>query len=286
MPSIKDLFKSLALSLGDPKKPAQLVLGDLWKAILPPQDTEEMFLNALYQAVRDEAGVADVPWTKDELRKVLRYEIDLGQVQLADLGETEFSQKLVAAFEGVALIPSRTKTEFDFEQIARNVVKRALAGFVDVVSTEANVSVFRKMLAQHASTQGLKVQELYGLIGDGFPQLETRLTVVDGRLEAISSMTGDILEKIAELQFEMTQLQRTIQGLAPEQAVTLGLSRAEVRSLESQLRNYQENLRMIQEHASMYVSPIEVPLQYKKDIALIQRKINEIRGRLGVDAKS
>lgn len=175
MPSIKDLFKSLVLSLGDPKKPAQLVLEDLWKAIFPPQDTEDLFLDTLHQAVKEEAGSTGVPWTKNELRSALRYKVDLGHLQLADLGETDFSQKLVAAFEGVALIPSRTKTELDFEQIARNVVRRASARFIDAVSSEANVSVLRKMLAQHATRQGIKQEQIYELLVGAFPKLENRL---------------------------------------------------------------------------------------------------------------
>lgn len=74
--------------------------------------------------------------------------------------------------------------------------------------------------------------------------------------------------------------------MTKEKALSLGLSDADIASLYRQLENYQENQRMMQERVSTYVSPRDVPLQYEKDIALIQRKINEIRRRLGVNAKS
>jgi hypothetical protein len=268
MASIKDLLKGLVIS---------------WNQIFSANDSEELFLEALIQSVRDEAGSEGMPWTKEDLRELLRYKVDLEYIQLSDLPfgkrETEFSRKLSVAFDDVALIPGRTNTPFDFQQITHNVITRTSGRFIESLAKGENNKLLNNLLIRHATDQGLKVDELYAIIVEQYPMLEAKIALVDNRLEEISSMTTEIAGRISNVEKTIVELR----NVTPERARQLKLSVNETQSLLNQLDNYEVTMRMYENRWSRLASTKEIPPQEERDFLWIERQVGLIRKRLGLE---
>ena len=145
MSTLRDLIESFVFSLGDPRKPAEIILRKVGREIFPPKEADDIYIDALYQAIKDETGAAKLVFSKEELRKWLN--VDLGEIDIAPEGE--FFKKISKALkDNIPLIPERALTDEDYEQIARNAVRRARGVFFDALSSEKNSAVFNKIVLQ------------------------------------------------------------------------------------------------------------------------------------------
>jgi len=122
--------------------------------------------------------------------------------------------------------------------------------------------------------------ELYRINWEMMPpqqQFQTALL-----LDAVGKVEEKV-ERLLESQTSPSQeptISLTIQTASLDR--TAVVSQEDILSLQRQLTDAEENLRLIQERKAEYVLSPDVPLQYIKEERLLQRKVNELRQQLSV----
>ncbi|NJL04803.1 MAG: caspase family protein [Chloroflexaceae bacterium] len=67
-----------------------------------------------------------------------------------------------------------------------------------------------------------------------------------------------------------------------QQPILLDTRNTDVRAWQTQLKNYEETLRLYEERFSQYVNQIDIPLQQVRDKRGIEQKVRELRQKLGL----
>lgn len=277
MPDIRELLKEYVTSLGDPKAPVKTLLKELWDEVLPVKDQEDLLLNSIIEALQTEAGDDEVAWTKQDLKAILNHSVHVGKINFDTIDSGELGSELQRAFRDVALVPSRIMDKFDFDQIARSIIVRAISIFEERLRAPENQQLRIRLVEEHSRKAGLAVMKI-----------ENDLSVTVERLFNMEHSISQLGDEIKDVKLTLLSVSETLRLSKSTNKILppRPLGKEDLISLRGQLKSYEETLRLYLDHWSEYASRKDIPLQQRKDFQYIKRQVSSIRKKLGLRQSS
>ena len=181
---------------------------------------------------------------------------------------------LQSTFKTAALIPDRTLDTFDFEQIATNVSRKAIARFERKLGQPEYQKLSSALVEEYARSTGRRVVQVeaeVASLGQRFVQVEEMAREWGDQMDEIRITLDRIAEAKARLQDPMEVL-----------SAQSGLTAEDLVSLRTQLESYEDTLKIYAENEAEYAEPQHFPVQSRKNINIITKRVAKIRRQLGM----
>jgi hypothetical protein len=271
MPTVHSLFRELVVSTFDVIEPTKLLLEEFWDALFA-QDGKDILVDAFYEAVQQETRDEAAAWTKNEIKKILELETNINFGNLDNNSLADELKKLLTE-KNVAILPSRMATQHDFEQITSNVVIRAMAILDRKIHQKENgklrEALIEKSVRDTGRSQALVLKELSS-VSDRVNLLERNLSSMDNKMNEAMLLLQKIDQTLNRIKF------------LNENKIFAKNSVEDLASYNIQLTSYKDTVRLIAEHWSEFASPAAIPIQERKDLLTIKRRIDEISQEIGM----
>ncbi len=150
------------------------------------------------------------------------------------------------------------------------------------ILTGDSLSLFTKTLLEALAGYGTAQQDGYArvldvasyvarLVPDRYPQQHPIISASHADNFAIAYYAGG-----------QSQPKAVAWAAQHQQPILLDPRNADVRAWQTQLKNYEETLRLYEERFSQYVNFRDIPLQQVRDKRAIEQKVRELRQKLGL----
>lgn len=288
MAKLTTLLKEYIISLGDPREPAKLFLGEVWDSIIPPKNQSLLLVDAVYDALLIESKENKSALTKADLHKLL--DIDDGDINFENLDDGELSKQLEMVLRDIDIAPERTRNQFDYDQIARNVVRNSYAVFDKKLRAPENHELLRELTINHARSTGIKVDQLEKDLNRFLENTNQRINLIDEKVDYNLNRTIDLEKNVSNMQDSIQNIDDTLFTIAESvrllegqnQIGDISVNYGEESSVNNRrstlirLRNYRMSLEAYKLSWSAYVSSKDIPVQEVRDVLDITSKVNTL----------
>ena len=216
---VSDMIEAYFVGLGDPKEPGRVFLRRLWEEVFPKKTIADVYVDSLFKAIQEEPKTADFEITRNELRKVLKYPVDLEGVDLHKLSQDQFFERMTLVLRNNLPFPD---TE-DPAQIIRNLLRRTHAEITSALSSEKNTDLWQRLMMEEAKRSGTKLDEVYDQVTEILPQvhllyvpLEEKVTWIGDGVEELAKKLEGLGVDVADVKENMAKFLALQESLAVE----------------------------------------------------------------------
>lgn len=193
---VRELIEEYFTSLGDVKPLAKVILKRALREMSPNKTIEELYIESLAKAIRSEPKTENLEVTNEDLRKFLKYKVDLGTTDINALSEARFVDGLLQALLMVLPLPGDTE---DQKQICRNLLKRTNSELIRALTAEENEQQWKIILTKEAAEQHKSLDDMYLLVQEAFPEFKLQFVEMRHKLNEVGQDVQDIKWDVAKI---------------------------------------------------------------------------------------
>lgn len=195
MALVRDMIEAYFFSLGDPKEPGRVVLKRVWGQIFPKKHIANVYVDSLFEAIQKEPKTKSFEIKVEHIREMLKYKVDLGGLDLQQLTEGQFFDKMISVLSKGLPFPG-SYSEEDQKQIARRLMERTTSIFTASLCSSENEEIWQQIMLEEAQRSGVALDKVYEGIERVVPQMRVHYDLIEEKLVWIEDRVAKILARL------------------------------------------------------------------------------------------